>query len=150
MRRRVLVPALVALAAWACAVPSHGSGPFLYGADGWEEAMREAEENELPVFVYFYTDWCPYCRQFDQELVAAPEVDAYLRDIVAVRINPEVGAAEAELARRYGINGFPALFVHPRGALGELRGVRRTENGPAGPVLKSPARFVADLEKVAG
>jgi len=112
--------------------------------------MRLADEENKPVLVYFYTDWCPYCREFDDELVAAPEVDTYLRDIVAVRINPELGVAEAELARRYGINGFPALYLHPRGALDQLRSVRRTVSGPAGPVLKSPAQFVRELERVAG
>jgi len=112
--------------------------------------MRLADEGDKPVLVYFYTDWCPYCREFDDQLVAAPEVDTYLREIVAVRINPELGAAEAELARRYGINGFPALYVHPRGALDQLRTVRRTVSGPAGPVLKSPTQFVRELERVAG
>jgi thiol-disulfide isomerase/thioredoxin len=141
---------LALLIAGACAVPAQGSGPFLVGAEGWEEAMQVAGERDVPVLVYFYTDWCPYCRQLDEELVAAPEVDAYLRDIVAVRINPEVGPGEAELARRYGISGYPALFVHPRGALGELHAVRRTVSGPDGPRLKSPAQFVRDLEKLAG
>lgn len=150
-RRALHVAVVAVLAVAAGASASSGSSAFLFGADGWREAMRRAEEGGKGVFVYFYTDWCPYCRQFDAELVAAPEVDAYLRrGIIAVRINPEAGAEEAELARRYGINGFPALFVHPRGALGELRGIRRTVSGPSGPVLKSPGRFVRDLEKTAG
>ncbi|MEZ5331415.1 MAG: thioredoxin family protein [Thermoanaerobaculia bacterium] len=141
--------ALLVLAATAAAGSSEG--PFLFGADGWQEAMRRADESGKAVFVYFYTDWCPYCRQFDAELVAAPEVEAYLReDVVAVRINPEAGGAEAELARRYSVRGYPALFVHPRGALDRLHGLRRTENGPSGPVLKSPAQFLRDLSRLAG
>lgn len=147
LRRSLFALLVLAATASAASVP----GPFLLGAEGWQEAMRRADESGKAVFVYFYTDWCPYCRQFDAELVAAPEVDAYLReDIVAVRINPEAGSAEAELARRYGVSGFPALFVHPRGALGAPRGIRRTENGPSGPVLKSPERFLRDLDKLAG
>jgi thiol-disulfide isomerase/thioredoxin len=83
------------------------------GNRGYLEAMHEASVDSKPLAVYFYTDRCPYCRELDQELLVTPQVRDKLQYLVKVRINPERGAAEAEIARRYGVRGYPSFFVQP-------------------------------------
>ncbi|HKV09506.1 MAG TPA: thioredoxin family protein, partial [Thermoanaerobaculia bacterium] len=83
------------------------------GATGYQKAMREAREDGTPVAVYFYTDWCGYCQQLDQELLSTPGVQEPFRYLVKVKINPEMGSAEQELAERYKVEGYPSFFILP-------------------------------------
>jgi thiol:disulfide interchange protein len=115
---------------------------------GMAEAGKLYEQEPQPIFVYFYTDWCGYCRQFERELLSSDEVESYLEDIMAVRVNPETSPAEAEIAQRYGVTGFPTLFVLS-GESKTLSEINRHELVDGRPVLKSPAAFI-DALKVAG
>ncbi|HKV10897.1 MAG TPA: thioredoxin family protein [Thermoanaerobaculia bacterium] len=83
------------------------------GATGYQKAMREAKEDGTPVAVYFYTDWCGYCKQLDEELLSTPGVQEPFRYLVKVKINPEKGFAEQELAERYKVEGYPSFFILP-------------------------------------
>lgn len=121
---------------------------WLNGAEGMYEASRLYDERAQPIFVYFYTDWCGYCRQFERELLSSSQVDEYLDDIVAVRINPESGPVEAAIGQRYRVNGFPALFVHSSESKTISR-VERMEIIDGRPSLKSPGAFI-DVLKQAG
>ncbi len=87
------------------------------GAAGLAEALEVQQRDRLPLFLYVYTDWCPYCRQFEVELLTDDEVDSYLDAVLAVRLNPESGAEEGRLARRLGVRGYPTLVMY--GADGE-------------------------------
>jgi thiol-disulfide isomerase/thioredoxin len=117
------------------------------GLPGMIEAGRLYEQKPRPIFIYFYTDWCGYCRQLERELLSHDLVDEYLDDILAVRINPEAGATEMQVAQRYGVTGFPSLFVLS-GESKTLSSIDRmtVKNGRS--VLVSPSAFV-DLLKTA-
>ncbi|HEY9419830.1 MAG TPA: thioredoxin family protein [Thermoanaerobaculia bacterium] len=119
------------------------------GAAGFREAMKEAEADGLPVAVYFYTDWCPYCRQLNTELLAKPAVEEHFKRVVKVRINPEKGAAEREVANQYKVRGYPAFFVHPsaKGTAVQVQGQVREGNGWR---VKTPEEFVATVRAAAG
>jgi thiol:disulfide interchange protein len=82
------------------------------GASGYESAVAETRDDHRPMIVYFRTDWCPYCRQLESELLRTGPVVDYLQSVVKVRINPEAGAGENEIARRYGVTGYPSVFLH--------------------------------------
>src|SRR6185503_878086 len=75
-------------------------GGWLQGADGLYGALAsiKKEPTPPPMVVYFYTDWCGYCRQFERELLGTAPVRKYFEDVVAVRINPEAGARERQIA----------------------------------------------------
>ena len=85
-------------------LPSYAG--WLSGASGHEDALRRQQESGSPVLVYFYTDWCPFCRQFDDSV--ANSADPRL---LRVRVNPEAGDAERALQKQYGVTGYPSLFV---------------------------------------
>lgn len=84
---------------------------WLRDAPGYERALELQKESNGPLIVYFYADWCPYCRSLDNQYLPSQPVRDYLRTVVKVRINPEHGRAERALADRYGVTGYPAYFV---------------------------------------
>jgi tetratricopeptide (TPR) repeat protein len=94
------------------------------------------------MLVYFFTDWCGYCRSFEREVLSDREVEASLGGrVIRVRLNPEVGAEEDSVAMRYGVKGYPSLFLVVLGA--EPVRASTTVNGEeVGP----PSEFLARLD----
>jgi thiol-disulfide isomerase/thioredoxin len=117
------------------------------GASGYQDAVAEARDTHKPMTVYFRTDWCPYCRRLDSELLGSGPVIAYLRSVVKVRINPEAGAVEKEIARRYGVTGYPSLYLHQAAAPSFAKFSAYTQ-GNDGWHLCSPEEFVDRVRKL--
>lgn len=118
------------------------------GATGYQKAMREAREDGTPVAVYFYTDWCGYCRQLDEGLLSQPRVQEPFRYLVKVKINPEQGQAERAIADEYGVSGYPSFFIQPS-ADGEARKVGGQVREGEGWRLRTPEEFVEICYKAA-
>ena len=85
----------------------------LEGADGFERAMQQHERTGKPLLLFVYTDWCPYCRVFMKETLKTQIVRRYMREILEVWLNPEDGIREEALAAKYGVRGYPTLFMFP-------------------------------------
>jgi len=83
------------------------------GAGEYVTAMDAHRSMQTPMLVYFYTSWCPYCRQLDQEILPAEEVAQFMRSVNKVRINPEAGPDERALANQFGVRGYPSVFIIP-------------------------------------
>jgi thiol-disulfide isomerase/thioredoxin len=83
---------------------------WLNGAQGYERAVQLQRELNVPLVVYFYTDWCPFCRSLESQYLPAAPVQSYLKGALKVRINAE-GSAEKNLATQFGITGYPSFFV---------------------------------------
>jgi thiol-disulfide isomerase/thioredoxin len=84
---------------------------WLNGSAGYARALELQRELNVPLVIYFYADWCPYCRSLDGQYLPTAPVQDYLRGVVKVRINPEHGRPERELANRYGVTGYPTFLV---------------------------------------
>ncbi len=84
---------------------------WLSGASGYSSIRSLHEREKAPMIVYFYTDWCGYCKAFNRQLLDKSEVDEFLKSIPRVRINPETGDAEKALAKEFAILGYPSFFV---------------------------------------
>jgi tetratricopeptide (TPR) repeat protein len=115
------------------------------GADGYDRAQRDHAPHRVPTFVYFLTSWCPYCRQFEQDLLTAPAVERFLNSqVIKVRVNPEAGANDRSFAERFGVDGYPTLLLTCEGQAASPLSthVRRGEDS----VLRSPDEFVAEIE----
>ena len=108
---------LVLLAFFACSYSVQSSSAaqledrWLRDAPGYERALQMQRELGVPLVVYFYADWCPYCRDLDSQYLPAPPVQQFLKGVVKVRINPEHGRPEREIANKFGVTGYPSFFV---------------------------------------
>lgn len=118
------------------------------GATGYQKAMREAREDGTPVAVYFYTDWCGYCKQLDEGLLSQPRVQEPFRYIVKVKINPEQGQAEQAIADEYRVSGYPSFFILPS-ADGKARRVAGVVPDGDSWRLRTPEEFVEVCYKAA-
>lgn len=81
------------------------------GARGYESALQDARRSGQPMIVYFNTDWCPWCRQLNENYLPHSRVRSELRDFVKVSVNPEDGDRERRLFEQFGGGGYPGLFV---------------------------------------
>jgi thiol:disulfide interchange protein len=123
---------------------------WMQGAQGVYDALRRVEQgDERPMVVYFYTDWCGYCRQFEGDLLGAPAVKRHFSDLMAVRVNPEAGEREREIASYYGVSGYPAFFVR-NASTGAMSRVERVVVEQGQPRLMTPAEFIAAVDAAAG
>lgn len=84
---------------------------WFYGASGYAKAIEVQRELNVSLVVYFYTDWCPYCRTLDSQYLLDPSVHRALQRSVAVRINPEYGPEEKLIADRFGVRSYPAFLI---------------------------------------
>ncbi len=115
------------------------------GADGYRTAIEQRALRAAPMVLYFRTDWCPYCRRFDEEYLANQDVANWLSAAQRVQVNPESGADELALARRFGVRGYPAFFVI-RADEGEARRVHPYRKGRS----ISVGQFLVELKQAAG
>lgn len=120
---------------------------WLAGAQGMLEAAQRYEASPKPILVYFYTDWCGYCRQFERELLTSKQLQNFLEDeVLAVRINPEHGGGNAQIGERYGVRGYPALFVHSAKSKVVSR-IDRMQMVDGSPTLMTPDEFIGVIER---
>jgi thioredoxin-related protein len=84
------------------------------GADGYKRALKKSQSAQEPMALLFYTDWCPFCRRMNQELLADEKVQRYLRKLVAVRINPEDGKEEKLISDQHPVDGYPTFLIIPQ------------------------------------
>jgi len=107
---------LICFATPSLAVPPEDK--WLRDSPGYERAIQLQRELKVPLVIYFYADWCPYCRDFDRDYLTAPAVKQYLSGVVRVRINPDHGRPERLLAKQYGIDGYPSFLIVPNPSAG--------------------------------
>ena len=138
-------PTIDVLSLYPSPAPRPVSGSWRTGASGYDEAAAEAKASGAPLVLYFYTDWCGFCRRLDSTYLTSPELQAFLSSAAKARVNPESGEAERELASRFGVRGYPAFFVFPSGGGGPRRVHPFRGGGDA-----TPADFAAECRRAAG
>ncbi|MCP4200871.1 MAG: thioredoxin fold domain-containing protein [bacterium] len=122
---------------------------WFQGAAGFNRGLERARTKNQAVLVYFYADWCGYCRQLESELLSRAVVQEYTKYLVKIKVNPEKGAAERALANRYGVTGYPSVFVHPAG-LGGAKKIRGMTKKSGEWRVLSPRGYVDNLAAAAG
>ena len=78
---------------------------------GYAAALKVSREQNVPIFIYAYTDWCGYCKKLKKEMFADARVKDILSGYVKVKINPEHSAADKRLFKQWGGKGYPTLYI---------------------------------------
>lgn len=86
----------------------------------WEKdlatAMKKAKEKNVPIMIDVYTDWCTWCKELDKNTYSHKDVIDVAKKMVSIKLNPETSEEGAEIAHRYGVQGFPTiLFISADG-----------------------------------
>ncbi len=89
---------------------------------GFEELEDSLKTESRPVFVYFYTDWCVYCKKMERNAFKDPKIISKLnRDFYPVKMNAEslkkiqfdgqVFTNEQARTKRNGIHQIPLILA---------------------------------------
>jgi thiol:disulfide interchange protein len=107
--------AIVVIAVWGgwrfVSGKSAAAQGWYNGSDGYEKAVVEQKSSGKPILLYFHTEWCGYCKRLEHDVFSTSTFGQKYGSVLKVKVNPETGSAEHSLAERYGIHGFPTVFV---------------------------------------
>lgn len=85
-------------------------------AVSFKRIEKAAKENNKPYILFFYTNWCGYCKRMDRKYLSNTEVKKILSKYYRIKINPDKGRPEKTLANEKGVRGYPDFrIVHPNG-----------------------------------
>ena len=108
------------------------------GAAGYESALALHKSSHKPIALFFHTDWCSSCKKLRETVLASPEFDEYLKNIIPVKINPESGLKERQIADSYGVTGYPTFLLIDSNAQKVTR-IRTSQN-------LTPQQFIEECE----
>ena len=112
MNKKILIILITVLSVIAC---NKANAEIKWEKD-LASAMKKAKEKNLPIMIDVYTDWCTWCKELDKNTYANKEVIDMAKKMVSVKLNPETSKEGAEIAQRYGVQGFPTiLFISADG-----------------------------------
>ena len=83
------------------------------GAPGFYQAIAQQHQSGKPIAIFFYADWCAACKKLKQDILATEEFIHYQDNLIAVKVNPELGAAEQSIAKKFAVLGFPTFVILP-------------------------------------
>ena len=91
-----------------------------YAEIRWEKnlatAIKKAKSKNMPIMIDIYTDWCSWCKELDKNTYSNEEVIETAKKMVSVKLNPENSEEGEEIARKYGVQGYPTiLFINADG-----------------------------------
>ncbi len=142
--------AAVGLFALGCAEPQEAG--TRENSDLWltqyDSALAQANaENKVVLMDFSGSDWCGWCKKLDREIFGTAEFMDYAdKKLVLLKVDfPKKARLSAEpekqnmdLARKYGIEGFPTVIL-----------LDSAENvvGTLGYIQGGPKAFIAELER---
>jgi thioredoxin-related protein len=91
----------------------------------WEkisDGLKNGVTQKKPVLIFFYTEWCIYCKKMDSEVFNDSEISEYMnQNYISVRLNPEKESetieimgekiSPAQFMAYTGSNGFPTTLI---------------------------------------
>lgn len=78
---------------------------------GYDIALRDAEDYESPLIIYFHKDTEPESQKMTEEFIAQSDVEDFLDAILKSELEPVVDYRAEATAQKYGVENYPALVV---------------------------------------
>ena len=75
-----------------------------------ESALERARQENKPVLINFYADWCVWCKRLESTTLRDAKVASMLQNQV-VPISLNVEGDGLELSGRYSVDGLPTILV---------------------------------------
>lgn len=110
---------------------NYSSSTWFRDHAGYARALKVSREQNAPIFIYAYTDWCGYCKKLDRDMLPDSRVRKALSGYVKVRLNPEHSDADKRLFKKWGGTGYPTLLIQTAydSPPARTRGPFKKENG---------------------
>ncbi|MBF0499551.1 MAG: protein-disulfide reductase DsbD [Candidatus Riflebacteria bacterium] len=81
-------------------------------SESFAEVTAKVSRNHRPVLVDFRADWCDICRDMEERVFTAPDIEGMLRKLSLLKVDCTRNEGEAaDLMKRFGIVGLPTLLV---------------------------------------
>lgn len=90
---------------------SYTGNRWMEDRNGYLVATEESKKTNIPVLIYVYTDWCPYCKKLESIYFADKSVDTTLARFIKVKLNPDDSRENKQLFESWGGRGYPTVFV---------------------------------------
>jgi len=89
----------------------HANAQVTFIEEDWDQALKEAQETQKPIFVDFYTDWCGWCKVMDKKTFSVDSVGEYMNEnYVCLKIDAESGMGRM-LSMKHRIGSFPTFGI---------------------------------------
>ncbi len=76
----------------------------------FDDALELAEEQNKPIFMDAYTDWCGWCKKLDKNAFKNKRVGKYMNEhFINVKVDMESRIGK-ELKQSYAVRGYPTLL----------------------------------------
>jgi thiol:disulfide interchange protein DsbD len=98
------------------------------GVEGLEKALRQAKEQNRPVMLDFYADWCSYCKTMEKTTFQSTDVVKAMDNTLFLQTDvTDQDAQDIALQKRFDVSAPPAfVFFSTNGE--ELRSLRLVGN----------------------
>lgn len=91
---------------------------WLNGSWAYKTKIQTIKKDKVPIILYIYTTWCPYCKKMNKKL-ANSKVQDYLKGFTKIAINggKKIKSKNVKkIMQKYKITGFPSLIlIYPNG-----------------------------------
>jgi thiol-disulfide isomerase/thioredoxin len=96
----------------AMATATIAGGPIKWQRD-LNAALALAHDENKPVMIDFYADWCAWCKKLDNDTYGDKNIQLISGRFICVKIN---GDADKASVARFNIRGYPTIvFISPKG-----------------------------------
>ncbi|MCI5207798.1 MAG: thioredoxin [Candidatus Electrothrix sp. ATG2] len=86
-------------------------------ASSFKKIEKAAKKKNKPYILFFYTDWCGYCKKMNKKYLSNAKVKKILSKYYRIKINTDESEKEKALADEKGVNGVPDFrVIHPNGS----------------------------------
>lgn len=76
-------------------------------AKSFDEAYKAAAQENKPVMIDIYTDWCGWCKKLDRDVYTAKAVVELSGKFICLKLNPETDQEHGALFK---VDGFPTII----------------------------------------